>query len=205
MTKRMSGPERREQLLGVARSVFAEKGYEATTIEEIADRAKVTKPLVYQHFGGKEGIYAVVVDREVTELTTRLASAFEAESMRGVAEAAAAQFLEYIDEREDGFRILVRDKPAGVETGTFGGVISDVATRVERLLRAEFKKRDYEARTAPLYARMLVGAVAMIGEWWIDERKPSREVVAAHAVNLMWNGLKDLDADPQPIRRLKAV
>ncbi|HVD28025.1 MAG TPA: helix-turn-helix domain-containing protein, partial [Mycobacteriales bacterium] len=52
----MSGKERREQLLDVGRSLFAEKGFEATSTEEIASRAGVSKPIVYEHFGGKEGL-----------------------------------------------------------------------------------------------------------------------------------------------------
>ena len=59
----MTGRERREQLVQVGRSLFAEKGYDGTSIEEIAARANVSKPVVYEHFGGKEGLYAVVVDR----------------------------------------------------------------------------------------------------------------------------------------------
>src|SRR5450830_1032944 len=66
---RMTGKERREQLLDVSRRLFAEKGFEGTSIEEIASRAEVSKPVVYEHFGGKEGIYAVVVDREIQALT----------------------------------------------------------------------------------------------------------------------------------------
>ena len=61
---RMSASERREQLIDVARALFAEKGFEGTAIEEIASRAKVSKPVVYEHFGGKEGLYAVIVDRK---------------------------------------------------------------------------------------------------------------------------------------------
>ena len=60
---RMTGRERREQLLDVARALFAEKGYDAVSVEEIAHRANISKPVVYEHFGGKEGIYAVVVDQ----------------------------------------------------------------------------------------------------------------------------------------------
>src|ERR1041384_4457834 len=55
---RMTGQERREQLLDVGRALFAERGYEATSIEEIAERAKISKPIVYEHFGGKQGLYA---------------------------------------------------------------------------------------------------------------------------------------------------
>ena len=72
---RMTGRERREQLLDVGRALFAEKGFEATSIEEIAARAGVSKPVVYEHFGGKEGLYAVVVDREMSDLLDRLTAA----------------------------------------------------------------------------------------------------------------------------------
>src|SRR4051794_24609758 len=65
---RMTGKERREQLLDVGRGLFAEKGFDATSVEEIAQRAGVSKPVVYEHFGGKEGLYAVVVDREMRDL-----------------------------------------------------------------------------------------------------------------------------------------
>jgi len=64
----MTGKERREQLLDVGRRLFAERGFEGTSIEEIAAQAGVSKPVVYEHFGGKEGLYAVVVDREVERL-----------------------------------------------------------------------------------------------------------------------------------------
>ena len=60
----MTGKERREQLLNIGRRLFAERGFEGTSIEEIAAQAGVSKPVVYEHFGGKEGLYAVVVDRE---------------------------------------------------------------------------------------------------------------------------------------------
>ena len=63
----MTSAERREQLINIARGLFAQRGYEATSVEEIAARAEVSKPVVYEHFGGKEGLYAVVVDRDGVE------------------------------------------------------------------------------------------------------------------------------------------
>ena len=48
-----------------------------------------------------------------------------------------------------------------------------------------------------MYAQMLVGMVALTGQWWLDVRKPAREEVAAHLVNLGWNGLRGLEARPQ--------
>jgi AcrR family transcriptional regulator len=190
---RMSAQERREQLVGVARSLFAAKGYEATSVEEIAERAGVSKPVVYQHFGGKEGVYAVVVDREVRHLTGSIVRAFDATHPRLVAEHAADAFLSYIEHHEDGFRVLVRDAPNGMSGGSFASVIADVATRAEQLLMEEFDDRGFDEDTAPMYARMLVGAVALVGEWWLEHRTLPREVVAGHVVNLLWNGLKGLE------------
>lgn len=194
---RMTGTERREQLIGVARSLFAERGYEATSIEEIADRAKVSKPVVYEHFGGKEGLYAVIIDREVRTLLDRITVSLEAPHPRAALERAADAFLGYIESEQDGFRILVRDAPIGSDTGSLTSVIGDIAANVEGLLAKEFKKRGYDRKIAPLMARALVGMVALTGQWWLDAGKPQRKVVAAHLVNLAWNGLKDLDRDPK--------
>jgi Tetracyclin repressor-like, C-terminal domain len=59
------------------------------------------------------------------------------------------------------------------------------------------KERGYDPKLAPLYAQMLVGMVAFTGQWWLDARKPELEEVAAHLVNLAWNGLSQLDPKPQ--------
>src|ERR1051325_4324011 len=86
---RMTAAERREQLIAVARGVFAERGFEASAVEEIAARAEVSKPVVYEHFGGKEGLYAVVVDREVRALLDRMQAALTAGDPREPLEQAA--------------------------------------------------------------------------------------------------------------------
>ena len=94
----MSGFARREQLVAVGRSLFAEKGFGATSVEEIAARAKVSKPVVYEHFGGKEGLYAVIVDREVQALISSLQSSLESsERPRLILENATLGLLDYIE------------------------------------------------------------------------------------------------------------
>ncbi len=193
---RMTGRERREQLLEVGRYTFAEKGFEATSIEEVAHRAGVSKPVVYEHFGGKEGLYAVVVDRVVAELLERITTALDADHPRAKLEAAALAFLGYIEDESDGFHILVRDSPAVGSSGTFASLIGDIAAQVEYILVAEFKLRGYAQELAPLYSHALVGMVALVGQRWLETGEPQREVVAAHLVNLAWNGLSGLDTAP---------
>lgn len=194
---RMTGKQRREQLLGVSRRLFADKGYEGTTVEEIAAKAGVSKPVVYEHFGGKEGMYAVVVDREIQSLLDAITGALcEQVNARILLEQAALALLDYIESSPEGFRILVRDSPTGQSTGSFASLISDVASQVEHLLGAEFKTRGLDPKTAPIYAQMLVGMVALTGQWWLDSPKFKKADVAAHLVNLAWNGLTGLEHKP---------
>jgi AcrR family transcriptional regulator len=115
---RMSSAQRREQLISVGRRIFAERGLDATSVEEVAARAKVSKPVVYEHFGGKEGLYAVVVDREVRALLDRITTALTGGHPRELLEQAALALLDYIEEETDGFRVLVRESPVGSSTGT---------------------------------------------------------------------------------------
>lgn len=197
----MSGQERRAQLLDVGRQLFALKGFEAVSVEEIATKAGVSKPVVYEHFGGKEGLYAVVVDREMNTLLDAVSEALTAQGTRALLEQAGMALFDYIDTCPDGFRILVRDSPVSQQRGTFASLIIDVAAQVEHLLAAEFAAHKLSPKLAPMYSQMLVGMVALTGQWWLDVRKPKKEEVVAHLVNLAWNGLEHMDPKPQPIKR----
>ena len=124
----MTGAERRHQLIDVARSLFAERGYEGTSIEEIAQRANVSKPVVYEHFGGKEGLYAVVVDREMSALLEGITASLTRltnNRSRLRIERVALALLTYVEERTDGFRILIRDSPAAISTGTYSTLLNE--------------------------------------------------------------------------------
>jgi AcrR family transcriptional regulator len=198
---RMSSAQRREQLISVGRHIFAEKGLDATSVEEVAARAKVSKPVIYEHFGGKEGLYAVVVDREVRALLDRITTALTAGHPRELLEQAAFALLDYIEEETDGFRVLVRESPVGSANGNFSSVLNDVAHQVEYILAREFKHRGYDGKLAELYSQALVGMVALTGRWWLEVRKPRKEVVAAHLVNIAWNGLSHLETRPERLVR----
>jgi AcrR family transcriptional regulator len=194
----MTGKERREQLLDVSRALFAEKGFDATSIEEIAHRASVSKPVVYEHFGGKEGIYAVVVDREMQRLMDQIVDALDGGSHpRELLERAACALLDYIEGSTDGFRILVRDSPVASTSGTFSSLLNDIASQVEHILGLHFAKQGYDRKLAALYAQALVGMVALTGQWWLEARRPKKDEVAAHLVNLAWNGLSAMEHKPK--------
>ena len=195
---RMTAAQRREQVLGVGRRLFAERGYDGASMEEVAARAGVSKPVVYEHFGDKEKLYHAVVDREVRALLEQITAALTSGHPRRLLEQATLALLRYIEEDTDGFRVLMRDSPMMSGGGSFAGLLNEVAHRVQHHVAAGFAARGYDGGTAELYSQALTGLVAFTGRWWLDVRQPPREVVAAHLVNLVWNGLAHLEHDPHP-------
>ena len=185
-TARMTALQRREQLIRVGRALFASKGFEAVSVEEIAANAKVSKPIVYEHFGGKEGLYAVIVDREMRELTNALIEAL----------SDTKAHPRQIEENSEGFQVLVRDSPTTDPAGSFNSLLGDISLRVEDLLTAAFKRRKLSAKGVPYYAQMLVGMTVFTGQYWADRPKVNKEQLAAYVVDLAWHGLSRLDSKP---------
>ena len=194
----MTGAQRRQQLIDIGRELFGRRGYEATSIEELAARASVSKPVVYGHFGGKEGLYAVVVEQEMRRLLDRFADALSAGGHpRELLERAALVLLDYIEDDTDGFRVLSRDSPISDAAGHYSSLLGEAAHEVEHLLAAQFSRNGYDPRMAGLYSQALVGMVALVGAWWLEDRSRGKREVAAHLVNLAWNGMGGLETHPR--------
>ena len=197
--QRLSAAARRAQLIDVGRAVFAKRGYEAASLEEIADRAKVSRPILYEHFGGKEGLYAVVVDREMEYLVRRITEAITSGTPRERVEQAALAFLSYVKDQPDGFGILTRDAPVGTARGRMSSLLNDLAERIGDQFAIAFKSAGYDPKSAPIYAHALIGMVTYVGQWWIDTRRPPVEEVASHIAALAWKGLRHLPKRPARI------
>lgn len=193
--QRMTGKERRQQLITIGRAVFAERGFDGASVEEIAARANVSKPVVYEHFGGKEGLYAVVIDREMIKLESMITKSLQHGRSRYRIEQAVLALLTYVENETDGFLILVRDMQPG-ENRSYGTLLNDATTQVSHILGNAFVRSGLDAEYATLYGQALVGMVSMTAQWWLDERTPPKEEVAAHIVNLCWNGLAGMEAKP---------
>ncbi|MFF5793536.1 TetR/AcrR family transcriptional regulator [Paeniglutamicibacter sp. NPDC012692] len=194
---RMTGVQRRLQLLDIARQLFSLRGVDGTTIEEIATAAGVSKPVVYEHFSSKEALYMEVVTNEYRELLARITESLSGDdSSRLLLEKAALALLTYIEDSTEGFRILVRDAPPSQPEGTYSTLLTKVTEQVEHILADEFSRRGFSAEDGSIYAQMLVGMVAMTAQWWLDARHPDKRTVAAHVVNLAWYGLTGLRKEP---------
>ncbi len=181
----------------IGREVFAAQGYEAP-IEEIAQRAGVSKPIVYEHFGAKEGLYAAIVDREMDLLVSRVSEAISQGTARERYEGAVLAFMTYTQEQPAGFAVLTRDSPSTHGRRGLTRVIDDLAERVDDLFRREFVRAGYDPSTSPIYANALVGMVTQVGQWWAAEgRRFPVAQVAWHVSALGWMGLRHLPRPPR--------
>jgi AcrR family transcriptional regulator len=154
---------------------------------------------VYEHFGGKEGLYAVIVDREMDYVVTRISDSIAAGSPRERVERAAIAFLTYVKDHPEGFAVLSRDTPGTAARGGMSSLLNDVAERVGKVFTAALKQAGYDPKMAPVYAHALIGMVAFVGQWWTETRKPPVEQVASHLAALAWMGLRHLPKHPRLI------
>lgn len=197
--KRLTASQRRAQLIEVGRHVLAEHGYEATSVEELARAAGVSKPIIYEHFGGKEGLFAVIVDREMDLLLQRVTSSISAGTPRERFEGAVLAFLHYIEERPSGFAVLTRDAPTTNRGNGMHSIIADLAERIRDIFEAEFSRLGLDPAISPIYAHALIGMVTLTGQYWMDNQELPAEEVARHLAALGWMGLRHLPMEPHPI------
>src|SRR5580704_16421773 len=106
-SRRLTAEQRREQLVLVALELFAHRGYRATTMDDIAERAGVTKPLLYQHFSSKRALYLELVDTIARDLLTAVRRAIlRAEGPRQQVELGFAAYFQLVVKKEAEFRLL---------------------------------------------------------------------------------------------------
>ena len=108
--RRMSGPERRAQLLEVARQVFGRNGFHGVSMEEVARQAGVTKPILYDHFPSKEALYLALLDEDAAALEQSVRSALGASTgnRQRIADSFAAYF-NFVDEHAEGFKLMMQE------------------------------------------------------------------------------------------------
>ncbi len=135
---RLPAEQRRRQLLDVAGEVFAERGFAATTMDDVARAAGITKPVLYQHFSSKRDMFAELLDDMGSKLLNELAEATgRATSGRERVEEGFAAYFRFVDSNPPAFRVLfgasVRNDPefAAVTERVLSAAIDMIATLIE--------------------------------------------------------------------------
>ena len=191
---------RRQQLVDVALELFARRGYRATTMDDIADAAGVTKPLVYQHFSSKRALYLELVNSIAQELLIAIRGAvMQAQGPRQQVEMGFAAYFRLVISREAEFRLLYgRDHADDKELGRALRTVEDaIAEAIEPLIDAGLN--DEHRR---LLAYAVVGMAEGASRRFMEQRTTSGESVedeaprlAQRMADLAWAGLRSVHAD----------
>ena len=193
---RLPREERRRQLLACAQAVFAAEGYGGASMDQIAERAEVSKPVLYQHFPGKHELFLELLDAEVVGLQDRLAAAMDTRrDNRERVRATVAAVFEYVGAPGRTHR-LVFDSGADQdpEVRARGEAVHRLlSSEITRTISADTSVGEAEAE---VLSRGLVGYLLSAARHWADrldvQARPSAADMARTVDALVWRGLSSL-------------
>ena len=199
-SRRLTAEQRRRQLVTVALELFAYRGYRATTMDDIAEAAGVTKPLVYQHFSSKRALYLELVDSIARDLQVAVGSALvDAAGPRQQVELGFAAYFRLVINKEAEFRLLYgRDHADDHELGRALRMVEDtMAAAIDPLIDAGL---DDDHRRLLAYA--VVGMAEGASRRFIAQRpsgaggtEDEALRLARRVADLAWAGLRSVHAD----------
>ena len=189
-TSRLPRGARRLQLLRAAQDVFVAQGFHAAAMDDIADRAGVSKPVLYQHFPGKRELYLALLEEQVSGLADRVAEAMAAtDNNRSRVDAAVGAYFDFIDADGEAFRLVFEsdlrndvDVRAIVDRGT-GACVEAIAEVIGADTGAD-------AERALLLAAGLTGLAEASARWWLPRKGTvSRDEAVSLMSALAWRGI----------------
>jgi AcrR family transcriptional regulator len=187
---RLPRPARRKQLLGAAREVFVAQGYHAAAMDEIAERAGVSKPVLYQHFPGKLELYLALLDQSVADFLGAVSAALASTSdNRERVPATFRAFFDYVSYADEAFRLVfesdLSNEPA--VRARLEQAITECAEMVSEFIREDAGVSDAEA---DLLGMGLVGMAQVGARYWLStERAIGQQTAENLLAKLAWRGI----------------
>ncbi len=183
---RLPAAERRSTILEAGGQLFGDRGYEGTTLDDIAAAAGVTKPIVYRHFGSKQGLYLDLLERHRHDLPTAAGSApsgaFDEEKLRSM----LSVWLDYVEAHSYAWKMLFRDTGGGPDVDSVRLEVQARAREVMAdLIRAGADGSIPEGEVEPLAELMRMGMASLV-LWWMEHPSVPREGVLA-ALTRVWS------------------
>jgi AcrR family transcriptional regulator len=187
---RLPRSARRAQLLEAAQEIFVAQGYHATLMDDIAERAGVSKPVLYQHFPGKLELYLALLDRHVDDLVKQVRAALESTiDNRQRVRASISAYFDFVDHEGAAYRLVfesdLRNEPAVRER-----VERALDQCVEAIAATIAKDTGVVAAEARLLSVGLAGLAEVSARWWLSSGGTvSKERAVDLLVGLAWRGL----------------
>jgi AcrR family transcriptional regulator len=183
---------RREQLLAAADRVIRRRGPDAS-MDEIASEAGVTKPILYRHFGDKDGLYAALVERYMQTLYREAEQALAEANPRRRLAAAVGAFLEAVEREPQVFRFVRRltteQRQAAEVAGAF---VARHAATIAQATRHDLERVGLDADAAEPWAHGIVGMMQFVAAWWLETPLVPRERLVEQFTTLLWEGFGHL-------------
>jgi AcrR family transcriptional regulator len=187
---RLPRGERRDQLLATASEVFVDRGYHSAGMDEIADRAGVSKPVLYQHFSSKLDLYLAVLQLHGDILVSGVRQALRTTTdNRQRLRSAVGAFFDFIEHDSQGYRLIFEN-----DNVTEPQVAAQVKVAIEACTDAVFDLISQDSGLDPHRARMiavgLVGISVDCARYWLDAERPiTKEDAVEGTVQFAWGGL----------------
>lgn len=193
---RLPATERRNTILEAGGRLFGASGYEATTVDDVAAAAGVTKPIVYRHFGSKEGLYLAILERHRHDLPSfgdaggldgggsPASSAVGIETMRTI----LSTWLDYVQSHSYAWRMLFWDTGGGLEIEQFRRVVSTQARQVLAALIRSYGRESIAPEEAEPLAELMRSGMASLVLWWLEHASMPREAILESLIRV-WSGL----------------
>ncbi|MFW6598439.1 TetR/AcrR family transcriptional regulator [Propionibacteriaceae bacterium Y2011] len=188
---RLPRDQRRSQLLAAAGDVFTSKGYHATAMDDIADAAGVSKPVLYQHFGSKLELYLSLLDEACDRLIGTVEDALATTDVnRDRVIATMTAFYGFVSEQRADFRLVFESDLNGVPEvrDRLDALVSTLADAVAQVIAEDTHLPASQAR---LLAVSMVGLAQVSARYWVTEPRGVSQAEAAELVaRLAWRGIR---------------
>jgi AcrR family transcriptional regulator len=189
---RLPRAERELQILRVALELFISKGYQGTSMEDIAESAGITRPVVYNLFGSKDAIYLACLRDARQNLDQRLAEAASAPDATGHERLRAGidGYFRFVEQDRAAWRLLFGGGTAvaGTVVGAVKQLRFDTVAKITALLIPLMPRVPLPA--VEMQAHALSGAAEQLAKWWIEHEQVERTVVVDQLTHLMWRGFE---------------
>jgi AcrR family transcriptional regulator len=196
---RLPRPARRRQLLGAARDVFVAQGFHQAAMDEIADRAGVSKPVLYQHFPGKLELYLALVDESVAQLQQNLIDALSSTTdNRERVPATFRAFFDYVGSSGEAFR-LVFESDLGNEPAVRDRLNQAMAHITDLVSQFIHEDAGVDEAEAHLLGMALVGMAQVTARYWLStDRAIPQDQAEELIARLAWRGISGWPMTGQP-------
>lgn len=198
--RRMPAEQRRETILAAALDVFGEGSYHEIALDRVAERAGISKALIYEHFPSKRDLHRALLETYVGELLERVVTAVtQADAGEERLRAGLDAFFRFVEERRGAWRMLVRNLGDSELVTAFDQLRHEVAGAIAvRMAEDAPPGSPIEGlgreRALAAMAEQIVGAVQALANWWDEHRDVPREQVMEMAMDFLWLGLDRLGA-----------